>query len=170
MVNNNGFEIERKFLIHRPEDIWLEENAEGSNIIQTYLKTNVPGCSERVRKRSGANDTVYTHTEKKRISAMRREEREEEIDEKEYLVLLKAADPQRRVIYKRRYVLTYKSQSFEIDIYPFWNDRAVMEIEMENETVQVELPEDISVIKEITEDKRYTNASLAREIPFDEID
>lgn len=169
-MNNNGFEIERKFLIHRPEDIWLEENAEGSNIIQTYLKTNVPGCSERVRKRSGANDTVYTHTEKKRISAMRREEREEEIDEKEYLVLLKAADPQRRVIYKRRYVLTYKSQSFEIDIYPFWNDRAVMEIEMENETVQVELPEDISVIKEITEDKRYTNASLAREIPFDEID
>lgn len=169
-MNNNGFEIERKFLIHRPEDIWLEENAVGSNIIQTYLKTNVPGCSERVRKRSGANDTVYTHTEKKRISAMRREEREEEIDEKEYLVLLKAADPQRRVIYKRRYVLTYKSQSFEIDIYPFWNDRAVMEIEMENETVQVELPEDISVIKEITEDKRYTNASLAREIPFDEID
>lgn len=169
-MNNTGFEIERKYLIRRPADTWLEEYAEGSDIVQTYLNTDAPGHSDRVRKRSGAEGTVYTHTEKKRLSALRREEKEQEITEEEYLELLKRADPRRCIIYKRRYVLIYKGQSFEIDVYPFWNDRAVMEIELEDEAIPVELPADISVIKEITEDKRYTNASLARAIPFDEVD
>ena len=32
-------------------------------------------------------------------------------------------------IRKTRYCLTYKNQYFEIDIYPFWNDKAILEIE-----------------------------------------
>jgi len=169
-LNNTGFEIERKYLIRRPDTAWLEEHAEGSDIVQTYLETATPGHSNRVRMRRDANGTVYTHTEKKRISAMRREETEREISREEYLALLKTADHKRRVIYKRRYILIYRGQHFEIDVFPFWSDRAIMEIELEDEGTPVELPMDVAVIKEITEDKRYTNASLAKEIPLDPID
>ena len=34
----------------------------------------------------------------------------------------------KKQIRKTRYCLTYESQYFEIDIYPFWNDKAIVEI------------------------------------------
>lgn len=166
-MNQNGYEIERKFLIRRPAAAWLEANCEGSDIIQTYLKTEATGHSDRVRRRAGKNGVVYTHTVKRRISDLRREEQEREISEGEYLTLLQRADPERRSIEKRRYVLAYEGKDFEIDVYPFWQDRAVMEIELADEAEAVKLPPEIEIIKEVTRDRRYTNAALAREIPLD---
>ena len=166
-MNNSGIEIERKFLIRKPEEAWLETEAEGSDIVQTYLEKSDRGLRGRVRRRSGKSGTVYTHTEKRHISAMRREEYEREISEEEYKELLLHSDPKRRTIEKRRYVLMYKGQRFEIDLFPFWPDRALMEIELEDETQKVDFPPEIEIIKEVTEDKRYTNSSLAREIPME---
>ena len=166
-MNQNGYEIERKFLIRRPAAAWLEANCQGSDIIQTYLKTEATGHSDRVRRREGKDGVVYTHTVKRRISDLRREEQEREISEGEYLALLQRADPERRSIEKRRYVLAYEGKDFEIDVYPFWQDRAVMEIELADEAEAVRLPPEIEIIKEVTQDRRYTNAALAREIPLD---
>lgn len=166
-MNQNGYEIERKFLIRRPAAAWLEANCQGSDIIQTYLKTEAAGHSDRVRRREGKDGVVYTHTVKRRISDLRREEQEREISEGEYHALLQRADPERRSIEKRRYVLAYEGKDFEIDVYPFWQDRAVMEIELADEAEAVKLPPEIEIIKEVTRDRRYTNAALAREIPLD---
>ena len=110
---------------------------------------------------------VYTHTVKRRINDLRREEQEREISEAEYRALLQRADPERRVIEKRRYVLAYGGKAFEIDVYPFWQDKAVMEIELTDETETVKLPPEIEIIKEVTRDRRYTNAALAKAIPAD---
>ena len=166
-MNNNGYEIERKFLIRRPAAAWLEANCQGTDIIQTYLKAEATGRSDRVRRRAGKNGVVYTHTVKRRISDLRREEQEREISEGEYRALLQRADPERRSIEKRRYVLAYGGKDFEIDVYPFWQDRAVMESELADEEEAVALPPEIEIIKEVTRDRRYTNAALAREIPLD---
>ena len=165
-MNQNGYEIERKFLIQRPDDAWLEAKCRGSHIIQTYLKSEAPGYNERVRRREDKSAVVYTHTVKRRLSDLRREEREREISEEEYLTLQRA-DPERRVIEKRRYVLDYGGKAFEIDVYPFWQDKAVMEIELTDETETVKLPPEIEIIKEVTRDRRYTNAALAKAIPAD---
>lgn len=166
-MNQNGYEIERKYLIRRPAEAWLEANCQGTDIIQTYLKTEAPGHSDRVRRRAGKNGVVYTHTVKRRITDLRREEQEREISETEYLSLLQRADPERRSIEKRRYVLAYDGKEFEIDVYPFWQDKAVMEIELSEETEAVKLPPEIEIIRDVTADRRYTNAALAREIPVD---
>ena len=40
-----------------------------------------------------------------------------------------------------------------------------MEIELDSEQREVALPPFIKVIKEVTEDGRYTNAALAKEVP-----
>ena len=50
----------------------------------------------------------------------------------------------------------------EIDVYPFWNDKAIAEIELSDENASVEFPPKIKVIKEVTEDEAYKNASLAK--------
>ena len=65
-------------------------------------------------------------------------------------------------IRKTRYCLTYESQYFEIDVYPFWNDRAILEIELSDENANIVFPEQIRVIKEVTDDDAYKNASLAK--------
>ena len=59
-------------------------------------------------------------------------------------------------------ITTYENQYFEIDVYPFWQDKAIAEIELSDENAQVVFPEQIKVIKEVTEDEAYKNASLAR--------
>ena len=56
-MNNNGFEIERKYLIRYPNLTILGRNAEATDIVQTYLLCPEPGSSERVRKRGA--DIVF---------------------------------------------------------------------------------------------------------------
>ncbi len=163
------YEIERKFLIKYPDAHLLEACESMSNIEQTYLSGGEKGYSERVRRRETDGSCVYTHTRKKHITDIRRIELEDEISEAEYARLLLRADPARSTVLKKRYCLSYSSQLFEIDIYPFWNDRAIMELELSDDAQEVRFPYAISIIKEVTDDKRYTNASIAKSVPFDEI-
>ena len=72
------------------------------------------------------------------------------------------ADTTKRQIRKTRYCLTYENQSVEFDIYPFWKDKAIAEIELSDENAAVVFPKEIKVIKEVTNDDAYKNASLAK--------
>ena len=163
-MNIDGMEIERKYLIAMPDEAVLQ-SADASEIVQTYLVSPKKGVTERVRARTSSGRAVYTHTVKHKLSAMTREEDEHEISAAEYAELLKRADAGRKPIRKMRYCLDYIGQLFEIDVYPFWTDRAIMEIELDSEEREVMLPPFIEVIKEVTGDGRYTNAAIAREIP-----
>ncbi len=164
-MNQNGFEIERKYLIRMPDPAYLAAHASPSQIEQTYLRRPSPEVNARVRKRGREGAWTYTHTEKTGISELRRIEVEREISEEEYRGLLLLADPDRRVIRKTRWVLPYKDQLFEIDVFPFWTDRALMEIELRDESQEVELPPSIEIVREVTDDRRYLNSAISLEIP-----
>lgn len=168
-MNIDGKEIERKFLIAIPCDEVLAGCSKRIEIEQTYLKKSESGGRARVRKSVCGGETSYTHTEKKHITDITRIENEREISAGEYMHLLEDRDPERNTISKTRYVLPYLGQNFEIDIFPFWSDRAFMELELTSEDDEIKLPASIKVIKEVTADKRYTNASLAVSIPNEEI-
>lgn len=159
-------EIERKFLIEYPDTALLDRLSEGncSEISQTYLVAEA-GTSERVRARTRGGVTVYTHNTKIKLSPMKRIELEDEISEAEYAELLKRADPKCRTIEKVRYCVPCGDFVFEIDIFPFWSDKAFMEVEMPSEDAQVDLPDFVKIIREVTEDNRYTNHALAIELP-----
>lgn len=167
-MKDSIYEIERKYLIRYPDMKLLNSSADKTEITQTYLR-NRDGRTTRVRKRGLDGAYVYTHTQKTRISDVKRIELEREISQEEYTRLLEDADPARSVIHKDRYCLTYREQMFEIDVYPFWNDRAIMEIELDDEGQEIILPPEIQIIREVTSDKRYTNSSLARQVPYDDI-
>ena len=161
-----NYEIERKYLISYPDMDMLEANASKTEIVQTYLRSE-DGKTARVRKRGINGEYIYYHTVKQKISSVRRIEDERVVTEEEYEELLKNADTSRNVVYKTRYCLEYKGQMFEIDVYPFWRDRAIMEIELDDESQAIEFPPCIEIIREVTDDKRYTNASIAKAIPDD---
>ena len=55
----------------------------------------------------------------------------------------------------------YKNQYFELDLYYFSCDRAIVEIELTQETEQIHFPEFLKLIKEVTEDRNYKNRTLA---------
>ena len=160
-----AFEIERKFLIGYP-DLNILERYPKSDIAQTYLKTN-DGMTSRVRKRTSNGDTKYIFTEKKRVTDVTCIENERELSADEYEELLKLADPERRTVYKTRYCVPFGGREVEVDIYPFWNDRAIAEVELESEDEAVSLPDFIKVIRDVTAEKRYKNAAIAKKIPDD---
>lgn len=156
------FEIERKFLIQYPDIQWLEHipNCQRIEIIQTYLISK-EGEEVRVRQRGMDGSYIYFQTIKKTVSGLKRVEIERRLSKDEYLMLLMDADPTKRQIRKTRYCLTFESQYFEIDVYPFWSDKVIVEIELSDENTEIVFPEQIKVIKEVTDDETYKNASLA---------
>ena len=129
-------------------------------IIQTYLKSNTED-EVRVRQRGSDGHYIYFETIKRKISDVKRLEIERRLTESEYLQFLMNADTEKRQIRKDRYCLTYGNQYFEIDIYPFWKDKAILEIELNDENAEILLPEEICVIREVTNDERFKNANLA---------
>ena len=157
------FEIERKFLIEYPDLDKLEKlpNCRRVEIIQTYLSAP-EGEESRVRQRGADGNYIYIQTTKKKVTDVKRVEVERRLTKDEYLRLLMDADPDCKPIRKTRYCLTYDNQYFEIDVYPFWDQQAIVEIELNHEQDEIRFPRELKVIREVTDDETYKNASLAR--------
>ena len=160
-------EIERKYLISMPSSSVL--NALSSSQIEQIYILGGEGGRERIRRRESGGRCVYTHTAKKRLSDLTRIETEEDISEEEYLLLKTRKDPERDVIFKTRFLYPYQNQVFEIDVFPFWRDQALMELELQSEEQTIMLPPDINVIRDVTAEKEYTNAAIAKSIPFEKL-
>lgn len=150
-------EIERKFLIKRPDDDFLKNQklCKPCDIAQCYISEPYPF---RVRKRGLDGDYIYIRTEKRKISELIRTEIETYITEDEYEKIIKG----KKVLYKTRWLYIYKNQYFEIDVFPFWQNKALLEIELTAEDDPYELPPFIEVIKEVTADNYYKNKQIAR--------
>lgn len=156
-------EVERKFLIKKPTEDVLNniEYISKTSIVQTYLRPN--GNTERRVRQRGSKETSYSfyYTEKTEVSLGNRVEVEKKISGRQYLDLLLEADTSRHSIVKDRYCFFYENQYFEMDIYPFSEDKAILEIELKSIDDQVNIPEYISVIEEVTGDEKYKNSTLA---------
>ena len=115
-----------------------------------------------IRQRGEDGHFIYFKTRKKKLSDMKRVEEERRLSQDEYLALLMTADPAFRPIRKQRWCLSENGMYYEIDIYPEWNDRAMMEIELDKEDRPIIIPDCIEVIQEVTGMKEYSNHELAR--------
>lgn len=156
-------EIERKFLVAMPDLDALQRThgAVGVEIEQTYL-LDEDGKKSRIRKRGRDGHYLYFHTVKTNISDTKRIETETRITKEEYDTLMQYADPKRNTIQKTRYCFVHGGHYFELDVYPFWDDKAVMEIELLTEDEPFDIPPFITVIEDVTSDKRYRNSALAK--------
>jgi CYTH domain-containing protein/predicted ATPase len=156
----NNVECEKKYLIEYPNiDELSKYKIFKVNIEQVYLTSDIG--SHRIRKR-GINDSyVYFETLKIRISGDKCYEYESVISKEKYDELKLQADPKKSPIIKDRYCLLYNAQYFELDLFAFWNDRALVELEVRNDSIKPDLPKEIKVIKDVSKSKKYKNNYLA---------
>ncbi len=167
MSNVNGLETERKFLIRRPDEKALSsvQGAYFYDIEQVYLSENAEGSRPRIRKRqseSGGIECFYTI--KKKLTALTRIETEHKISLCEYERYKTEGGEMCAAISKRRWCLPYGGHIIEVDIYPFWQSLAVAEVELACEDEEFELPKLISVVREVTGEKKYLNSYMADEL------
>ena len=154
----------RKYIIAYPDLESLERrpNCQRVEIMQAYLKSEIPGETIRIRQRGRDGNYVYYKTRKRVTEGMKRIETEERLSHHEYLDLLMQADPDYRPIRKARYCLSENGLYYNIDIYPQWDDKALMEIELYSADDEVVFPEGIKVIREVSGEEEYTNPYIAR--------
>jgi CYTH domain-containing protein len=147
-----GIEIERKFLVdHKKWD--LLNKTEGTHYRQGYLLSN-PEQTVRVR----ISDKQGFLNLKSKKSQVSRSEYEYEIPLEDGIEILNAFT--KNGTEKIRYRIPFAGKTWEVDV--FLGDNAgliVAEIELNSEAENFEKPEWIS--KEVTDDGRYTNASLS---------
>lgn len=159
-----NLEIERKYVVIINDPQKLHRISEIANIEQTYL-LSPKGVERRVRKYTCDNVKKFFYTEKKG-SGLVRVEHEKEISEKEYLEFLSQADPYLYKLTKMRYQFIYNHQFFELDVYDFSDYKAILEIELESETQKVHFPAFLTLVKEVTDDTKYKNHQLAKNLSF----
>lgn len=156
----DNIECEKKYLIEYPNiDELSKYNPVKAHIEQVYLLSDVG--SHRIRKRIVNDVCSYFETIKIRITDAIATEIENIISENDYEKLLAIADPKKCTIEKDRYCFLYNNQYFELDVFPFWDDKAFLELELRNSNQAVDLPFEISIIKDVSEDKRYKNNNLS---------
>lgn len=161
-------EIEIKYLIAMPDREFLRAQPGCAvwEIEQVYLTAD-PGMTRRVRRVLENGQERFYRTFKRPVSDMTSDEDEGLISREVYESYLTEADSEKKPILKTRYRIPYAGQVLEIDVYPLWSDRAVLEIELERESQQPVVPEWVKVLKDVTSDYRYKNSQLARQIPTD---
>ena len=156
-------ELEKKYLIEYPNLSDFEKYKPfRAEIEQIYLTMDIG--SHRIRKRGHNGSFAYYETLKLRLSGDKCIETQNVISEEMYEELKKEADPDKHPIVKDRYCFLYEGQYFEMDIYPFWNDKAVLELEITSRSQEIKLPPEIKVIKDVSKSRKYKNSHLARNV------
>ena len=158
-------ETKRKYLIARPDPAMLDSrpNCQRVEITQAYLRSEIPGETIRIRQRGRDGSYVYFKTRKRNVDG-RRIEMEERLTRHEFRDLMMQADPAYRTIRKDRWCLSENGLYYNIDLYPQWDDRALLEVELYSAGDEVRFPEGIDVIREVTGEKEFTNPYIARNL------
>lgn len=160
-------EIERRFLVKSLPDFsdtaFNHIKIQKIFIEQIYLKSQNENEELRIRKRSQWDSSNYYRTTKDRRGQWPIE-KETSISARDYLALQDLKDPQKDIIHKNRYCFVYENQYFELDHFiapDRHKGKIILEIELTEENKEVKIPPFLEVMKEITEDKSYSNYSLA---------
>lgn len=131
-------------------------------IEQTYLKKALQDSKQeiRLRKKVYKDQTIYYYTVQRKIDVgLSQIVIDKKIIEKDYYKIIAMYDEQ-STIKKTRYSFVKNKQYFKLDIFED-NFLAILEIEPTNENQIINIPSELSVIKEVTNDSEYLNSSIA---------
>jgi len=149
-----GIEIERKFLVDTAK---LPPLLNGKKLLQGYLVPRTPS----IRIRTSGNEAFLT-IKGDSSNGITRSEFEYPIPLTDALELLKQCKG--LLISKIRYEISHEGHLWELDIFENENDGLIVaEIELESEDEEFALPNWATT--EVSNDPRYTNASLSQ-LPY----
>lgn len=164
-------EIERKYLIAYPDAALLSTRpgCEIWDITQIYLKDGEGGQTRRIRRVLVDGRQKFYRTFKRRLTALSALEDEGEITAEDYDRYSAERDMSRNPILKTRYRVPWAGHVLEFDIYPFWTDRAILEIELSREDEVADIPDWVRILRDVTGEKAYKNKQLARHVPMEKL-
>ena len=164
-------ETERKYLIKHPDLAYLR-TLDGCRVLamrQTYLDRlpDEPQTERRVRTITENGVTSYVYTKKSPRVYLSRFEDEREVSREEYDLLRKDAYSE---LIKTRYAFPFAGHVMEIDVYPpeiggeIFEGYAILEVEMSDPDEAVEFPDYLEIVREVTDDRKYHNKTLAKKL------
>ena len=150
----------RKYLVRMPDVAALVEqrNAVAFDMEQTYLVVTNPNIERRIRKQKNGVENLFFYTEKHTMPDHTKWDTERPISEKEYSRYLLEADPTLRPVYKVKYRFNGNRQRYELDVYPFSSEKAILFCYADGE---VDVPPEFEVLRDVTDDPNYKNRHLA---------
>ena len=153
---------QKKYLIDLNDDVYSflkKVGAKKIDIEQTYLESDLENYERRLRQRILDGDSTYYLTVQKKASeGLSKIITDKKITEKEYLKLLEY--PSLGTVIKQRYTFIYKKQYFKLDIIT--DDLALLEVNPISSKTKINLPDTLTINKEVTDDVNYDNASLVK--------
>ena len=159
---NYSIRYQKKYVIDLNDSVYKFLNKVGANAIdieQTYLQSDQDNYERRLRKRTlNGENTYYLTVQKKKDEGLSKIVTDKKITEKEYLKLLEY--PVIGTVTKKRYTFIYKKQYFKLDIID--DSLALLEVNPISSKSKINLPDKLTVIKEVTDDTDYDNATLAK--------
>lgn len=157
-----------KYLISMPNLQKLEKdfycNFSKVDVVRTYLVSKNNAVERSVIKTGSEGDYAYYYTEKRHFEGYDQIDVERHITKKEYLSLLSGNNVRIKEIKKTRYGFVWNNKYYEIDIFDFWKDKAILKVQLTDRSNKVEVPSILNVLMDITSDLSYTNFSLAQNI------
>lgn len=162
--DSTPLEIERKYLLAEAPsaELLARFGARPRQLEQVYLRPTAGAPNRRIRRTTIGDRTRYHYTEKRTISGIVREEREGEIDARTWETLLAEADPERHPVRKTRWVFPYAGHELELDVFEDPPGIVLLEVELSRADEPVELPPELAIVRDVSEDREYLNWSLAR--------
>lgn len=157
-ILGDSLEIEKKWLIEKNKIPYDLNKAEVIKIEQTYINYSP---EIRVRKINDGQQFSFAVKTKMTSDGMIRNEIEEYISKEEYENMFKKKEG--KTVYKTRYQLLDGEYMIAIDIFSGdLEGLAYMEIEFENQEEANAFQTPNWVIKDVTDDLDYKNASLSK--------
>ncbi len=169
-MNNMPLEIEYKFLIEIPDlkVLSAQPDFREKHLTQMYLELpselNEVSTRCRIRRVEEQGKISFRKTFKRSLSDLTRVEIEEEISLEEYTLLSRYILEGTAPIEKTRLTFSYEGFTLEVDIFPFWQDKAFLEIEVESESINPPIPSFIKIIEDVSTNKAYRNFNLSKGI------
>ena len=158
-LSTMGTEIERKFLVNPEEEDALRSfltELKPVFITQAYLSEKEPGLL-RVRISEYGEDQAEATLTIKGSGLLSRKEFEFPIPLDQAHEMMDALG--KALVMKKRYRIPFKGHTFEVDMF-YANNQILIEVELRSEDEKVDLPDWVG--PEVTSDKKYSNASIAK--------
>lgn len=154
---------QRKYLVDLDKSslgLLRKKNVIKIDMEQTYLEEPREHYERRLRKRThGHEQTFYLTVQKKSGHGLNKIITDKKITEKEYMRFLES--PIAGTLKKERYTFVYKKQYFKLDIID-GEPYGLLEVNPTRCDVTIELPEDLKIEREVTDDEEFDAGSLAR--------
>lgn len=159
-------EAYKKYLVSMPDLSMIEKESNFSkvDITRIYLLNDENQNERSILQRGQFGDYAFYYSEKRHYKGFDRIEVERCLTKNEYVSLIGQADTRLKQINKTRYCFVWNNKYYELDVFGFWQDKAILKVQLTDRDSVVELPKFLNVIKDVSNDMSYTNYSLAQNV------